>query len=407
MLYDILTKYTESVSFPPIILAMKFGSLVLGVWASLCWWNDSRTTSSTLTTCNPTRQRQTSRWLFKSSILGSKPSRWARDCVAICNKSCFSMLFSNKPPSEPERTCDSSGWRERQVHICEFGNGRVDDKDWELIATPCSHRETNIICIWLSVDVACGLSCTPPPSTAERSAVGPQTDGRHHDHFRRFFRNSHRCWRQPSRRSSLCMLCVFIRSQTQWILHFLKLRERFSIYQSHARTRALSLSGLRCLWRPVVEQPQSALILPKILVNAISTHSTSLAAIANNMVYRWLRARSGRNPRVLVGNKMDVHSANRVDLQDVQLVAEKLGAPHVETSARDNVNIDTALSLLVQEIRRKRWGGVIDMSRMNEFVDAVREQSLGEDNGSLNGHSSSYLTYTRARGEFSPSLILC
>lgn len=104
---------------------------------------------------------------------------------------------------------------------------------------------------------------------------------------------------------------------------------------------------------------------------------------------------------------MDVHSANRVDLQDVQLVAEKLGAPHVETSARDNVNIDTALSLLVKEIRRKRWGGVIDMSRMNEFVDAVREQSLGEDNGSLNGHSASYLTYTRARGEFSPSLILC
>lgn len=59
---------------------------------------------------------------------------------------------------------------------------------------------------------------------------------------------------------------------------------------------------------------------------------------------------------MLVGNKTDLQSPNRVDLKDVQLVADKLGALHVETSVKDNINIEAALSLLVQEVRHKRCG---------------------------------------------------
>ena len=65
--------------------------------------------------------------------------------------------------------------------------------------------------------------------------------------------------------------------------------------------------------------------------------------------------RNGKNPRMLVGCKTDLATPNRVDSADVAVVAEKLGAPHVETSAKGRTNIDAALSLLVREIRRRRF----------------------------------------------------
>ena len=75
-------------------------------------------------------------------------------------------------------------------------------------------------------------------------------------------------------------------------------------------------------------------------------------------------SRSGRTPRVLIGNKLDLKDKmNCVDRADVQLVTEKLGAPHVEASVKDRTNIEAALSLLVKEIRNRRCDEVVVFCR--------------------------------------------
>ena len=53
---------------------------------------------------------------------------------------------------------------------------------------------------------------------------------------------------------------------------------------------------------------------------------------------------------VLVGNKCDLEDARAVSAEKASLVAEQLGFPYVETSAKDGTNIKEAFELLTDLI---------------------------------------------------------
>jgi len=54
--------------------------------------------------------------------------------------------------------------------------------------------------------------------------------------------------------------------------------------------------------------------------------------------------------KLLVGNKADLDSKRQVEFQTAKAYAEKLGIPYLETSAKENVNVEKAFSLLATNI---------------------------------------------------------
>lgn len=55
-------------------------------------------------------------------------------------------------------------------------------------------------------------------------------------------------------------------------------------------------------------------------------------------------------PMVIVGNKADLDSQRQVSSEEAQKLAESFGAAFVETSAKDNLNVDRAFEALIAQI---------------------------------------------------------
>lgn len=55
-------------------------------------------------------------------------------------------------------------------------------------------------------------------------------------------------------------------------------------------------------------------------------------------------------PMVVVGNKTDLESQRQIPIEEGQKLAESFGAAFVETSAKNNQNIDKAFELLISQI---------------------------------------------------------
>lgn len=55
-------------------------------------------------------------------------------------------------------------------------------------------------------------------------------------------------------------------------------------------------------------------------------------------------------PMVVVGNKADLGSQREVSVEEGQKLAESIHAAFVETSAKDNFNIDKAFEALIAQI---------------------------------------------------------
>jgi len=55
---------------------------------------------------------------------------------------------------------------------------------------------------------------------------------------------------------------------------------------------------------------------------------------------------------ILVGNKCDLESLRQVPTQEAKDYAQRCGLYFMETSAKDNINVDQAFSILVDEITK-------------------------------------------------------
>ena len=67
---------------------------------------------------------------------------------------------------------------------------------------------------------------------------------------------------------------------------------------------------------------------------------------------------------VLVGNKCDLEDAREVSTEEGKELAKLLGgAPFLESSAKNRINIDEAFHAAVNEIRESR-GGYVNVSKM-------------------------------------------
>jgi small GTP-binding protein len=62
-------------------------------------------------------------------------------------------------------------------------------------------------------------------------------------------------------------------------------------------------------------------------------------------------------PMVLVGNKCDLEEARAVSLEEGRAKAEKFKAIHLETSAKNRININEIFENVVREVWRERDGG--------------------------------------------------
>lgn len=58
-------------------------------------------------------------------------------------------------------------------------------------------------------------------------------------------------------------------------------------------------------------------------------------------------------PVVLVGNKIDLTKLIKVKSNDAHQLAKTWNAPHFQTSAKDNIEVDDAFHELVRELRRR------------------------------------------------------
>lgn len=83
---------------------------------------------------------------------------------------------------------------------------------------------------------------------------------------------------------------------------------------------------------------------------------------------------------VLVGNKCDLEDARAVSAEKASMVAEQLGFPYVETSAKDGTNIKEAFELLTDLICQ-RMSDITD-DTLPPGVDA--REALQEERGAEN-----------------------
>eukprot|EP01118_Nematostelium_gracile_P017141 TRINITY_DN7236_c0_g2_i1.p1 TRINITY_DN7236_c0_g2~~TRINITY_DN7236_c0_g2_i1.p1 ORF type:complete len:193 (-),score=57.25 TRINITY_DN7236_c0_g2_i1:18-596(-) len=59
------------------------------------------------------------------------------------------------------------------------------------------------------------------------------------------------------------------------------------------------------------------------------------------------------SPVVLVGNKCDLTKERKVTKEDAESLANRIGCPYIETSAKTRYNIEDAFLLLVKEVKKK------------------------------------------------------
>jgi small GTP-binding protein len=73
---------------------------------------------------------------------------------------------------------------------------------------------------------------------------------------------------------------------------------------------------------------------------------------------KWLddveRHAAGNIVRLLVGNKCDLENRREIEYSEGKALAEKLGLQYIETSAKEDTNVDKAFMTLSQQIMKLR-----------------------------------------------------
>lgn len=81
---------------------------------------------------------------------------------------------------------------------------------------------------------------------------------------------------------------------------------------------------------------------------------------------------------MLIGNKCDWEEKRAVSTEQGQQLANELGIPFLEVSAKNNINVDKAFYTLASEIKK-----VMDTSKAEQ--SAPHNVSIDQGNGSGNG----------------------
>jgi Ras-related protein Rab-8A len=81
--------------------------------------------------------------------------------------------------------------------------------------------------------------------------------------------------------------------------------------------------------------------------------------------------------KILIGNKCDWEEKRAVSTEQGQALADELGIPFLEVSAKSNINIDKAFYSLAADIKKR----IIDTSK-NETAPTVNVGDQGAAGGS-------------------------
>lgn len=79
--------------------------------------------------------------------------------------------------------------------------------------------------------------------------------------------------------------------------------------------------------------------------------------------------------KILIGNKCDWEEKRVVSTEQGQALADELGIPFLEVSAKSNINIDKAFYSLASDIKKR----LVDSTKNDQQGDAV---NVGEKSGS-------------------------
>ena len=61
----------------------------------------------------------------------------------------------------------------------------------------------------------------------------------------------------------------------------------------------------------------------------------------------------GKNvPIVLIGNKKDLSEERKIEFSDAKALAKSWGVDYIETSAKNNINCNEALELIVMKLKK-------------------------------------------------------
>jgi Ras-related protein Rab-1A len=99
-----------------------------------------------------------------------------------------------------------------------------------------------------------------------------------------------------------------------------------------------------------------------------------------NNVKHWLneidRYATEHVSKLLVGNKSDLVQKKAIDYDTAKALADKLGIPFLETSAKNSANVDKAFVKMAEEISSAMGSGHVrpDGSRENKTVDVHGHQ---------------------------------
>jgi len=66
--------------------------------------------------------------------------------------------------------------------------------------------------------------------------------------------------------------------------------------------------------------------------------------------------------KILIGNKCDWEEKRAVSTEEGQILAEELGIPFLEVSAKSNINVDKAFYSLAADIKKR----IIDTQQLNQ-----------------------------------------
>ena len=83
--------------------------------------------------------------------------------------------------------------------------------------------------------------------------------------------------------------------------------------------------------------------------------------------------------KILIGNKCDWEEKRAVSTERGQALADELGIPFLEVSAKSNINVDEAFYSLAADIKKR----LIDTAR----TDQTQSQNvpIGDQSGSMGG----------------------
>lgn len=79
--------------------------------------------------------------------------------------------------------------------------------------------------------------------------------------------------------------------------------------------------------------------------------------------------------KILIGNKCDWEEKRAVSTEQGQALADELGIPFLEVSAKSNINIDKAFYSLAADIKKR----LVDSAKNDQQADSV---NVGDKSGS-------------------------